>query len=532
MDPIRFEALQQWRDARQQLDKALQQFHKATKDLDMALSGYAIDPKLSEEATTEAAQDLCSITLRIENLMATQVVLNKIRNGSIALVAINKLPLEILLRILRFSVLEHLSQPHVFYLYPDIQRKMCKTLFNITHVCTRWRLAVVMTTSFWSDIYLKYDDPTSFVKTCNRARVTLERAHEQPLEINFYGGNINSRSDISKITTRLRPHLKWLEVLRLLGFRNHNALLDLISFWLTHGKPGSVHSLLIWSVRSLTSIRPINITFPQQHINSFLIPIRKLCLNGVYFDWDSLAYQNLVVLQLSDLKGQLSPTLPEILTILSSCPELHTLQLQKMHLAPSEPALLQPVVLPELKYIDFLGLAAESLDALLPMIVAPSQELSAKIDLHPSASSTNSSVRLLLTRSQVTRLYISDPANADGIAEYLSAVPNLTTLILDFNSRPGDAILTAITQSSESTTQRTSRCPKLHTMYLINGSLQNETVQDIVGVHSSLKKLRFMSCFLEPFDEELLYWLKPFVKDVECRTKLGATAGQWYRRMT
>jgi hypothetical protein len=121
-----------------------------------------------------------------------------------------------------------------------------------------------------------------------------------------------------------------------------------------------------------------------------------------------------------------------------------------------------------------------------------------------------------LARTNVTRLYVCPSSSADGAAQYLSAVQNLNILILDLGSRPGDALLEAITYRSESNMECTPRCPALHTLYLVHGSLRNETVQEAVQAHPLIKKLRFVSCYLEPFDEELLYWLKPIVKDAKC----------------
>lgn len=532
MDSDQLDSLQRWREAREHLDNALLHFHETTNGLGTTLSDYALNPELLERATIEVDQYSRSLAMRIKHLEATRVTLNKIRNKSTSLVPINKLPREVLLCALRFSLQGQFCSSNDYPLSYRIKQMTNRTLLTLTHVCTRWRSLVLSTTSLWSKIYLKYEESGHFLKSSDRVQAYLERAHDHPLDFDFHGENVTSETDVAKINTHLQQYLKSIGVLRLVNFPCSSILLDFIASLLAPGRPGSVHTLTIWTEGKsgpFPRIHSTNTALTRQLVDSFLQPIRSVRLGRVYFDWDNSIYHNLVTLQLGGLMSEHSPTLNQILRILSACPELERLQLNYMHILADEETSLQPVTLTKLVCLDLKGIGAEAISLLLPMIVPLSQGLSMRVDLYPNASDAVRAIQLFLSHAGVTRLLISCPAGSEGISGYLSAVPDLHVLVLDLRSQPaGDDVLAAIMPSSGPTAKHVPICPKLCGISLIKGSLRYETVQKIVEAHPLLKKLQFISCSIEPFNE-LLCWLKPFVQDVEFRRKSGTALAYWYQ---
>jgi hypothetical protein len=533
------DSLQLWRDSRQQLDYAIQHYLETTLVLRTSICDHSIDQSFLKNAIHEISNDLNNLSARTDSLKKSQAILSQIRNRSTFLVPINRLPPEVLLLVFRFSTWKGSCGRFDPSMPRFDQHHLPKSLFTLTHVCTDWRSILLHNPSFWSHVKLEHEGTRRLVDSCSRLQVSLQRAQTLPLCFELDCRPLDDWS-MTMIINCLHPYLENLRSLKLSNVVDYEILYSFITFWLTRGQAGSVQSLLIWGkgiTRRSCRLDLINSALSQQHIDSFLRPVRVLRLNGVHFPWDSPIYCGLVMLHVGSLDTTISPTLGDMLGILSACPQLQILQLYNMSILASDQNSLQPITLPELKVLDMSRLDSEGLHLLLPMIFPQSDELSVQVDLYASNSVTCPVVQSFLARTNVTRLYISHPHGTDGITEYLSATQHLHTLILDLGSRSGDASLEAITHPSESNVERTPLCPKLHTMYLIKGSLGHQTVWEAVKAHPLMKKLIFASCTLEPSDEDeelvLRSQLKSVVKDVTYDLKLdGGMSTYWYILMS
>lgn len=401
--------LQLWKRARHQLNHAIQQFLENSTTLNIVLSSRSVDSSFLEEATSEVHQDLSCMATRMDNLEKTQVILRQIRNSSASLVPINKLPPEILLHVFQILTFQNSCRQYHSSISSLGQHKVREMLLTLTHVCTRWRTIVVGAPSFWSHIHLDVKTFERLDDSCNLIEAYFQRANDQPLCIQFDGrSGVHISSRITRrIADCLHPHLKRVELLHLINVNDYSGLLQLLTLWLTNGKGGSVHTLVVWlnNQQRDWKLHSIN-ALSEQRVNSCLLPVRVLRLNGVYFDWTSQVYHNLLMLQVGSLRDEATPTLQEITTILASSPQLQTLQLSNMTISNTSSAVIQPVVLNNLKVLDLLHLDPEAVCMLLALIVLPSKDLSVRVDLQPSNSDAGIAIQGFLSCSDVTRLYI------------------------------------------------------------------------------------------------------------------------------
>ncbi|KDN42484.1 hypothetical protein RSAG8_06801, partial [Rhizoctonia solani AG-8 WAC10335] len=249
-----------------------------------------------------------------------------------------------------------------------------------------------------------------------------------------------------------------------------------------------------WGYDELRDTRTLSGTREQADL--FLAPIRALYLNGLRFDWDSPVYHNLVVLRIGGLSQKLSPQIHEMLAILSACPQLHTLQLCRMSILSSHLRSFEQVYLTELDNLCLVEVSSESFSLLLPAISPQSQNLAFRMSL-PQANKEIEfdSIRLFLIYNNITRLFIQEWVDVEShdISWYLSATPNLHTLIVHFSRATGDRCLSGLTHLDESNGMRIPVCPQLHTIYLLDGSFSTRVIQQVVETHH-IRKLRFWDC--------------------------------------
>jgi hypothetical protein len=61
-------------------------------------------------------------------------------------------------------------------------------------------------------------------------------------------------------------------------------------------------------------------------------------------------------------------------------------------------------------------------------------------------------------------------------------------------------------------------------LHLHSESVPIEAIQEVIEVYPFIEKLWFSACYIEPFEDELLYWLKPHVSDVRFDLRVDKTA--------
>ncbi|KAG8709329.1 hypothetical protein FRC11_005630 [Ceratobasidium sp. 423] len=527
-------ALQQWTDAQENLKLAIQRYLDSTITLQSNLYS-SIHPTNAASVRNTLAQtwlDDCPVADKHSKLTRAQKHVNQIRNSFLS---INTLPLEILLRIFRFTAFKTFHAQYSTPIPYSYQQDDHRDLIVLTHVCSYWRTVLLNTPSFWSQFV---SDPRYYLgDECERAAVYSNRANGVPQSLSFYE-QLDHRSfywyHFDTMTKIIEPRLDNLTQMTLLNFEDIRLVTRIITFWLNNGRPGALRSLTIQLEPKAMYPKPI-FTGNAQQAESILGPIRTLSLRGITFAWDSPIYWNLVMLRIGNINLVNYPTIDEMLGVLSACPLLHTLRLYGMGILPGHSTSLEPVYLTELENLNLALLTPQSVGLLLPRLFPQRKDLSLRLGFQTWDARSFDVVYPFLARTNVTRLFIEQCAHPESdtvLGRCLSSSPNLHTLILDLASKPGDSFLSGFTCPDESNTGRIPRCPRLHTIYFVTGSVTVEAVQQIVETHPLIRKLRFLACYVEPFEDELRYWLGSFVKDVKFELRLDMAAlFDWYHIM-
>ncbi|KAG8728881.1 hypothetical protein FRC11_010048 [Ceratobasidium sp. 423] len=523
MEPTPVYVYQRWKDAQKALDHAMQHYLNSTVALRSSLcsSTYPVELLSVRNTLAETWPDYSPSLDKDSKLAQAQVYLNQIRNS---LLTINTLPLEILLKIFRlasFSALHTQDNPLVPF---SRQQDDPKNLFDLTHVCSYWRKILLSTSSFWSRF--EFDTRNSINNEYQRAEVYLDRSRGAASQSLFVDKRVYRywyHNDFDLVLKMIESRLDNLTQLALLNFADTQLVMRTTSYWLRHGKPGVLQSLTIQMESHLQRRESIytHHTDLVEKAPPMLASIHSLFLRGVKFDWDSPVYHNLVQLHIGNLPYESCPHIHELLEILSVCPLLHTLKISNMAIRPGASSTpLRPIYLTELKHLDLVGFSDSSLNLLLPKIFPQSQGLSLRVALGPLQDRSSATIRSFLDRTNVTELFLQQ----EFIAECLPAVPNLRALVIDLGERHGNPCLSTLTYSDKTNTRRIPRCPKLETLYLVTGSVTVWAVQEIVETHPLLRKLGFSACYVYLFEDELRYWLKPYVEEAQFDSRVDEEA--------
>ncbi|KEP49578.1 putative isoamyl alcohol oxidase, partial [Rhizoctonia solani 123E] len=525
--------LQCWREARSALDHAIQNYLDKTIALQSDLQTHRLSGDLAsvQNALPKTWADDIKVPANYAKLAQTQTHLNQIRNSCLP---INTLPLEILSRVFRLSAF-HSSHAHYNTSTPNpYDQDDRKDLLVLTHICTHWREILLSTQTFWSRFEINTKEDPELAG--QRARAYLDRASDAPLS--FY---LDEHPEHELDSVVDYPALKHfgaqfdrLARLALMGHRRPRIAEEIMMLWMKNGKPGTLHTLMIRMDTEYWFERVINLgdfSLTSEQIESFLGPIRVLYLNGLRFHWDSSVYRNLVVLRMGSFREEYFPQIDQLLAILSACPQLHTLQLFKMNILPSDLVGYEPVHLVELEYLSLTHLAPESYSLLLPSIFSGSKDLTFRVSsLQMDEVLVHDSIRSFLTRTNVTRVHIQQCINdySYDISVYLSSLPHLQILVLDFCTFSGERCLAGLTRFDESKGAHIPLCPHLHTVYLLDGSFSTGVIQQVVESHH-IRKLRFLECKIDPSEHELRCWLQLRVEDVRFYEEIpGGEIFDWY----
>ncbi|CAE6383676.1 unnamed protein product [Rhizoctonia solani] len=521
--------LQCWGEARSALNYAIQNYLDRTIALQSDLQTHRLSGDLTSVRDTLPktwAEDI-KVPANYSKLAQAHTHLNQIRNSFLS---INALPLEILLRILRLSAFRSFHTRYNTPIPDPYDQDDRKDLLVLTHVCTQWRTILLNTQTFWSRFELTTKE--SPVMAGERAQAYLDRAPDVPLSFHIdehpkhaldYGAKHPTLKHFGSQFNRLAR-------LALINFQESRTAEDIILFWMENGIPGALRTLMIrmdtdYWFDEVLDIRSDSLT--REQAESFLSPIRVLYLHGLRFDWASSVYHNLVVLRLGGFSKEYSPRIHRLLAIFSASPQLHTLQLFGMQILSSYLDGYEPVSFTHLEQLSLTDLSAESYSLLLPTIFIQSKNLAFRVGSDTMDEESYGSVRAFLTRTNVTRLFIQNWTKPCDCSLYLSAVPNLQTLLASFAHAPGDVCLSALTRSDESKGTHI-HCPQLHTIHLLYGSISSEAIQRVVDIYQ-IQKLRFAGCNIKPSKNELRDWLEPRVADVQFDEKLSSSEiFDWY----
>ncbi|KAF8676175.1 F-box-like [Rhizoctonia solani] len=532
-------ALHLWMDAQIALDHAIQRYFESTVVLHSIIRSGSNHSEWTTtcKKLTKLWDNGPPVPDRHAKLAEAQIYINQTRNS---LQPVNTLPLEVLLPIFRLSAFRtfhsHYGAPIPFS--NQLEHDDHRDLVGLTHVCSDWRNVLLAEPSFWSRFSLEPGRPLE--SEWGRAEVYSIRASGLPQSLSINDSIDKPLSPIyhcNFMNRVMRPRFDTLTQLSLLGFMHSQFVRDTIHFWLRGGTPGVLRALTIQMHSDMTWAGPIHtktVSLPAR-IESMLSPIQALSLRGMRFAWDDPIYRNLTVLRIGNVRHEDSPTLSQILRILSGCALLQTLQLYSMEIHSSDSTSPKPVYLANLDDLDLAALSSNSLAQLLPNIFPGSKDLSLRFAVSSWGAEGFGTIHHFLARTNTTRLYIQkcdDPEFDYVIGRCLSVLPNLHTLIVDLGMQSGDVCLSHFSILDESTGRYIPRCPRLHTMYFVTGSVSIPAVQNLVGTHPLLRKLRFSACYIDPFEDVLCHLLDPVIEDVKSDLRSDTELlSDWYHFM-
>lgn len=515
-----------WDAARRKLDDAIRLYLDASAALAASVlqpSNLFSDQEYFEAAVNTVRYDVDSFNSRHKDLEDARFYLCKIQNRSSVHIPFNKLPLEIITRIFhtatgRSCACDRISDT----LYPVSPHDYGpKTLLTLTHVCSHWRDIAIYTPPLWSHVTFSLHRADDFNEGLGCPQTWLTRARNTTLYIHLDGEprSHTGRQIPGSVTRRLLPYIKRIVGLSFGVGWTYPMTRWLLSQLLAGGEADLLQDFVHlggstpWGNQPLLLAPPHNLSEP---LESPLPSLRIVNTSDMCFSWESSIYRNLVTLRLIGLSEICTPTIKQLLGALSACPELRVLDLRYICFEEQDLPQLAPVTLGTLELLDITYMWPDSIPMILPFISSGENELSIRMECQSGVDRQQiQAIVSFLERSRVTKLFMLQ-SHPPYLSEILTALPDLRVLILDFDSGRGDMSLNDITYLAHPDAgRRSALCPKLESLYLINGALENGTVEAAVEAHS-LKRLTFGACFLDPFEEVLVHWLKPMVEDVLC----------------
>ncbi|KAF8754700.1 hypothetical protein RHS01_05955 [Rhizoctonia solani] len=270
-------------------------------------TGALIDP------TDYISCELDMVNSYAETIDKAKAKIKRVRNWSSA-IAINRLPIEILMQIFEWAVRsEHCAnsyrQSHSpIELYP-------KQPELLSHVCSRWRKILLSSPQFWTHIDFNFW-AADYQRLYDRAERHLARAGEHPVRVHHIfsisrGIEVIPRPINPFIAAASQAYAIEAEIQSTSNLRPGNCMIR--SFM-----------LVFMAVYQESSMR-FSCHFDQPAPNIFS-SVTSLWMDGLYLPWTSSAYRGLVKLVLLRFSTISIPE-SELMTILSGCPGL-----QKLHL--------------------------------------------------------------------------------------------------------------------------------------------------------------------------------------------------------
>ncbi|KAG8795834.1 hypothetical protein FRC12_008987 [Ceratobasidium sp. 428] len=251
-----------------------------------------------------------------------------------------------------------------------------------------------------------------------------------------------------------------------------------------------------------------------------------------HFDWSSYVPHTLTTLKLVYTSATITPTLDELMALLSRTPNLRTLALRDVRITMNPSATYPEINLPNLEYFESYPnnstrpSYSNSTKHLMRSIVPGSRELEVWVDVGSFDDGEHDlELRRFLRRSRVACWHTGyfKPGDEVRLSQYLDHLPELRFLSLDFNLDPTHEILDALIAPVEGQGYR-ARCPMLRTLRLSQGdiNLQGQAqLKRVVDCHSLNRLILGDSvCFVDEFgrrcdNKEILDWLHAKVHAVE-----------------
>ncbi|KAG8693671.1 hypothetical protein FRC09_010362 [Ceratobasidium sp. 395] len=253
------------------------------------------------------------------------------------------------------------------------------------------------------------------------------------------------------------------------------------------------------------------------YLDGFLRPLQSVTIKGPFPPLQSVAFHGLTTLRLSPQNPPTPPpTLAQLTSVLTACPELRTLALFYCRFDTSSRASIEPVLLPKLELLDLRRAKIDELTALLSCIIPGSNTLTLSIWADPYIPE-NEMIKLhcFINQFNVKRLYLESYYYAHEerkpLQLLLQTFPALQELALcdyDLNFIPVEHPLS------------TDRFPRLHTLHVLPSCIiDSDNWHKLVGSSA----IRVLYTTLGCPDRETIPKDFPLVKDHDCFSTYGGS---------
>ncbi|KAG8691851.1 hypothetical protein FRC08_010073 [Ceratobasidium sp. 394] len=292
------EALNQWLSAESNLKRAASDFLDACATL-KAITLQSLPSRhgrdMLETALDEVRSHLNSIDIVENQLQASRTTLHSLLNTSTRRVPINRLPSELLSSI--FAIL--LDPPKCLYDYHMPHDYLRDTRL----VCVRWNRIIIDTPSFWSHIDAELDFGLNISNIPPiPVQLQLKRSCGVPIHLHVRATDKVSENDVSKLVCIVQPHISRLKSLTVFGTDTFPLVHSLFELYSSLRRPDTLRTLCVANI--------------DEHREEYNL------------SWPVQSLAGLTEINLERLNGYASPCLRELVTLLSNCSTLHTLQLQ------------------------------------------------------------------------------------------------------------------------------------------------------------------------------------------------------------
>ncbi|KAF8604017.1 hypothetical protein BDV93DRAFT_556026 [Ceratobasidium sp. AG-I] len=175
---------------------------------------------------------------------------------------------------------------------------------------------------------------------------------------------------IQKTLDEIAPYIKQLHKIDL-AVNDVQQLRLFLDFWLEKGAPGSVTALDLVLKKPGQVFVETNSRLSDR-FSQCLRSVLHLSIYRVGLDWSSAAFDKLTSISLSNLPSSCCPTLVQLVGVLSTCPNLLSLDLERL----TFPASLGPVPEPaKLGKLQHLYLTEIDLGSVLPVLSPKNSKL-------------------------------------------------------------------------------------------------------------------------------------------------------------
>ncbi|KAG8706028.1 hypothetical protein FRC08_001311 [Ceratobasidium sp. 394] len=453
------EVVSQWMVAQSNLKQAASAFLDACAAL-KALALQPLEPSHNQQMLGSAIDEINpyinDIELVQDQLRESRAALNALRNRSTIRVPINRLPPELL--------------GHIFAIVVDHKGSTSKSapLANIRRVCARWDRVCVNSPQFWSHIDADFTIVPDTSAAFDRIRLWLTRSRRTPIHLRFVGTSEIPQNAISELVSILQSRLTDLNSLAISGTCAPALFQALFDPHSTLEAPVPLKSL------TLTDTRVTH----REHAISWPIP----------------SLSRLVELTLAELRDFASPTFGQIVSLLSSCPTLHTLRLRSPHIRASPEQEYPVISLPCLRLLEIQVFGEYHSLHLLPLLSPGVHELDVKLRLSTfDFDGWNSQLQAFLARSNVVHLTLNPAIPDDTANSLLLSTPCLRVLVLHITLPYG---LTKFEQMLSLNNHSIPLLPRLQYLCLASATMESEDMEELERVVAgrTLHSLVLWSC--------------------------------------